>query len=746
VQGKSLRSIHVITLGSCAVCAQAVFFREILSLFTGTELILGLLLAAWLFWVGAGGAVGGRLVRARSRRTFAALERLMITAAMLVPASTICIRIGRSLLARPPGELPSFAGALLFSVVVMAPFGFVYGTIYNLASSLRGEISSSMREGITRIYIWEAAGFLAGAVAFSFVLILFFTQLEAAFIVSYILAAVTVLAGAGSGFPTARIAALAAAGAVLCIAVPRIDEVTFSLIYPSYDIRHFTSSRYGEIVVASEREVISFFSGGVRLFSVPEPERTEEFVHIPLLMHPAPRRVLLVGGSLGGGWREAVKHPTVESVDCLELDGELLDLALELEDTLDARDAWSGVVNGRASIGGREVRFIETDGRFHVTARRRTYDVIVLSVPPPINLQLNRYFTTDFFSHARSALNPGGVLAVSHPSSENFLTNEQARILRSIQLTLEDVFRDVVVLPGSTVHFIAGEGISDVNEILPRLRGRNVETRFINENFLPFRFSAERIAFLVGNLSGAGDVGLNTDTRPVTPLYELILEGRRLGSSALLALERLLAVPRYVPVAALSALCLIVFLGARGLTAARSGVWAVGLGSILLQLIVLLAYQSFSGILYHAMVLLTALFMAGAALGALLAQRRPGRGFVNPRLLHVSFAALAVAIIVWIYVVKAGSIPYPAGAAVFHLFSASCGLLTGAYYSAVVRTAMPEDDSIVPATFYAWDLFGACVGGLLGGAILFPVTGIFGTAVFIAVLHVASALFLAGKW
>jgi spermidine synthase len=733
-------------LGSCAVCAQAVFVREILSLFTGTELVLGLLLAAWLFWVGLGGAAGGRLVRDESRRSIALLERLIIAAAVLVPATTIFIRIGRGVLAKPPGELPSFSGALLFSVIVMAPFGFVYGMIYNLASSLRGKISSSLREGISRVYVWEAIGFLAGAVAFSFVLILLFTQLEAAFVVAYVLAAVTVLTGSGSRFPASRIVTLAAVGAILFIAVPRIDGKTFSFIYPSYEIRHFTSSRYGEIVVASESEVTSFFSGGVRLFSVPEPERAEELVHIPLLMHPAPRRVLLIGGSLGGGWREAVKHPTVESVDCLEIDGELLDLALELEDTLDARGAWGGEVNGRASIGGREVRFIVTDGRFHVTGRRGRYDAIILNVPAPINLQLNRYFTTEFFARAKKCLYPGGLLAVNHPSSENFLTSEQAMVLSSLKITLEDVFRDVVVLPGSTVHFIAGAGLSDIKEILPRLRERDIETLYINENFLPFRFSEERIAFLGRNLSEAGDVGLNTDTRPTAPLYELLLEGRRLGSPSLLALKRLLAVPRYVPAAGLVALCLILFFGSRGLSAAKSAVWAVGLGSFLLQLIVLLSYQSFSGMLYHAIVLLTALFMAGAALGASLAMGRLKRDFVNLRLLHLWFTALAVMLIVWIYVVKSWSVPYTAGAVVFHLFSTWCGVLTGSYYAAVVHTAMPEDGSIAPATFYAWDLFGACVGGLLGGAILFPLTGVFGTVVLVATVHVAAAAFLVGKW
>ena len=42
---------------------------------------------------------------------------------------------------------------------------------------------------------------------------------------------------------------------------------------------------------------------------------------------PAPRRVLLIGGGVNGSIAEALKHPTVERIDYVELDPALIDMA-----------------------------------------------------------------------------------------------------------------------------------------------------------------------------------------------------------------------------------------------------------------------------------------------------------------------------------------------------------------------------------------------------------------------------------
>ena len=40
----------------------------------------------------------------------------------------------------------------------------------------------------------------------------------------------------------------------------------------------------------------------------------EMIVHVPMVTHPSPRKVLIIGGGDGGAVREAARHPYVEQV------------------------------------------------------------------------------------------------------------------------------------------------------------------------------------------------------------------------------------------------------------------------------------------------------------------------------------------------------------------------------------------------------------------------------------------------
>ena len=71
----------------------------------------------------------------------------------------------------------------------------------------------------------------------------------------------------------------------------------------------------------------SIYDNGVILANAPDENAAEEAVHYALLEHPAPRRVLLIGGGVNGSIAQALKHPTVERIDYVELDPALIDMA-----------------------------------------------------------------------------------------------------------------------------------------------------------------------------------------------------------------------------------------------------------------------------------------------------------------------------------------------------------------------------------------------------------------------------------
>ena len=53
----------------------------------------------------------------------------------------------------------------------------------------------------------------------------------------------------------------------------------------------------------------------------------ESIVHIPLFLHPNPKNVLIIGGGDGGAAREAVRHPEVEHVTMVDIDGKVIELS-----------------------------------------------------------------------------------------------------------------------------------------------------------------------------------------------------------------------------------------------------------------------------------------------------------------------------------------------------------------------------------------------------------------------------------
>jgi spermidine synthase len=752
VQAQSFKAVHVVSLGCCAIIAQSIFIRELMPLFTGTEFVVGALLAFWLFWVGAGALLGGRAAETKRISTPGLFARLAVMLAVLLPATVVAIRFGRGMLARPPGALPSPGGAIAFACLVTAPFGFAYGVIYNAASALWREREGGMRGGIARVYLWEAAGSVFGAVLFSFALVATVSQFQAALVAAGLLVMMTALSGT-MGRRRAELAAAALAVVFIVAAVsPAIDRKTVEAIYPGYTIDDYFFSRYGEIVVTERAGMKTVFSGGGRVFSSPEPERCEETIHIPLLLCAEPRSILLVGSSLGGGLAEALKHPSVERIDCVELDGSLF----RTDELGGGRGAAVPrefeVPGGRGPDGERRVRVIATDGRSLVARAEERYDCVILSSPAPVNLQWNRFYTREFFEAVRRTLRPGGVFAFTHASSENMLSAEQATILRILERTLESAFKRVRVLPGTTAHFIASESDIDPSEILPRLRARGIDAPFVSEDYLPFRLTEERTAGLRLDLDRAGDPPVNTDVRPVLPLHELLLDGSRTGSRLVGVFRALFGVPPAAIGAIFTALLAGLFALARfgplagPRTRAALAVWGVGLGSFLIQVLVLLSYQSFSGILYTGIVLLTALFMAGAAGGAFVSIRRERWGRGSIRAIHVGFIMLAAAPPLWATVLRKLSISSVAGSLPFFIIAGCAGALTGAYYGIVVRTAFPETGGRAPAAFYAWDMFGACLGGLLGGVVLFPTVGLAGTALCIALMHGLALAFVAGRW
>ena len=213
--------------------------------------------------------------------------------------------------------------------------------------------------------------------------------------------------------------------------------------------------------------------------TVPDPAAAEEAVHFALLEHPDPRRLLLIGGGVNGSVAEALKHPSLERIDYVELDPMIFDIAARYLPR-------SGT---RCAEMTRVCTSTLSDGRRFLKSTSDTFDVIIVNLPDPHTAQLNRFYTEEFYREAAARLRPGGIVSFQVTSSEDYINPELADFLRCLQRTLRQVFPEVAAIPGETVHFFAaarpGTLTTDPQELLRRLRARRLHTQYVREYFLP---------------------------------------------------------------------------------------------------------------------------------------------------------------------------------------------------------------------------------------------------------------------
>ncbi len=125
--------------------------------------------------------------------------------------------------------------------------------------------------------------------------------------------------------------------------------------------------------------------------------------HVPLLLHPEPRRALLIGFGTGATLAAMAEHPLRE-LHVVELHRSLLSYARFFRGV--NREIWADP----------RVRIIADDGRRYLARRRGvSYDLIVGDLYLPQDPGVGSLYSVEHFSAARARLAPGGVFVAWLP-------------------------------------------------------------------------------------------------------------------------------------------------------------------------------------------------------------------------------------------------------------------------------------------------------------------------------------------
>lgn len=734
-------------VGFTALAVQTLLLRELMVAWRGNEMSFALTLSAWLALTGVGGLAYGSPAR-RRRFSSASFAGALVVLGGLAPTTLLLARAARVASGLPAGELAGLPPLILSAVASLAPFTVLAGFIFANGVSLLAEHKTDRGAAVGEVYVLEAAGAVAAGILLSFVLLGRWAPARIAFLAMSLNCALAFAVHRASRRAAARgrtvpaVALLLSVGAAICSGPPgaALEDVSVAAQWRDLGFRSQANSLYGLIVTTQYGSQRAVYQSGVLVASAPDRLVAEETVHLTMLQHAEPKRVLLLGGGLGGSVAEILKHPSVESLDYVELDPYLV---------REARRRY-----GDEMVAGLSDERVEThfaDARFFVKRADPGYDVVIVSVPDPTTAQLNRFYTLEFFRELRAILAPGGLVGASVSSAENYISDELAAVLECVRTTMLGAFETVLLIPGDPCHFVASSaGVAltrDAETLSARIEARSLDVLYVRDYYLFDRLSDERAGALDSAVARV-DSPPNTDLSPSCYYMGLILWSRQLEgvSSALDSAPRFVTLSN-AAVLALAVVALVAVARARrrGRSAALraaviTAVFVVGGTEISLEVASIMAFQSFYGYVYGRIALIVAAFMAGLAIGGLAGARAAARGagLGALALLQLGMALVPVAF-AWA-IARIGGLPPDALAAwslFFPVLVVGSAILAGAQFPLAARLygGRSDEPGMTAGRLYGADLAGAALGATLAAVFLLPILGLVDAMIALSILN-----------
>ena len=401
----------------------------------------------------------------------------------------------------------------------------------------------------------------------------------------------------------------------------RLEKISQALRWQGKELVSSRNSPYQNIAVLRNQEQQTIYTDGRPLYTFPDAdiEAAELFVHLPLLAHPAPQRVLLLGGGAGGVLAEILKYGTIRRVDYLELDPAILESVRRFADPA-----------SRQALADPRVRVHYRDGREFVRSCASRYDIILIGTPLPENLQENRYFSVEFFRQLALLLADKGIVATLAPGSTTYYGPEMKRMTESLLATCKAAFTHALVIPGDQNLFLAANGLNleglFADELAGRLAARRVQPRLITREHLRWLFDPSQLAWFHANISGGGVV--NSDLEPYLLARQIFQTTATFNPSLKPLLDRLgrLSAVSLLPWAVLLAAVVTAVCRYRPEVALPYLITTTGCVAMILELALMLLFQLVHGAMIQTIGLLIALFMAGLWCGSMLTSaRRPAQ-------------------------------------------------------------------------------------------------------------------------
>jgi len=316
-----------------------------------------------------------------------------------------------------------FMFGMCFAVMIVPTF--LLGTLFPLMASLWTRQYHSIGKDIGVVYAANTTGCIFGATLAG----LLFLPVLGVHGTVILAGSIHVVVGAGflwkkiivGRLPAARILYVVAAGLVfsaVSIAMPEWDRKIMTSGVFNYaaksrsvgakkflndrskarDMLYYKDGLDGTVsVLEDRRQRLLVINGKIDATSVHDLPTQMMIGQLPMLIHPNPKSVLIVGLGSGITAGSIARHKSVETIDILEISPEVIEASQYFTD------------ENNSILEDPRVNLIVADARNFLLATDRTYDVIASQPSNPWISGVANLFTSDFFELMQSRLAPRGI-------------------------------------------------------------------------------------------------------------------------------------------------------------------------------------------------------------------------------------------------------------------------------------------------------------------------------------------------
>jgi spermidine synthase len=397
--------------GGVLLALEVVWFRFLSMYVLTTTLAMSMMLAVVLAAIGAGGLVAATWLRF-SARAAGFLPALSLAAGCAVIASYVSFQS-----VTHGTQLSDWRQVLWCAVALTFATSFLSGIIFTLIGDALARTIRIERRAAGWLMVANTAGAMCGPPLASFVLLPVLGMERAFFALAIVYAGIAVLAVMARvphAPPRPRWTS-ALAGIALIVALAGFP---FGLMRGEYFER--VAAAYegdGSAIVAAREgpsETILLMQqtwAGQPVYSrlvtngfsmsgtgVPGMRYMRDFVYLPMLLHKAPlRRVLVICYGVGVTAGAAVDLPSVESIDIVEISRDVV--------------AMSDVIypSNANPLHDARARLHLEDGRYFLETTSTTFDLITGEPPPPRTPGAVNIYTREYFQLISRRLAEGGM-------------------------------------------------------------------------------------------------------------------------------------------------------------------------------------------------------------------------------------------------------------------------------------------------------------------------------------------------